>query len=307
MVNEWRLIALICAAAGMLASVCFADTPAVPAGKTVKVSLEARGIPLKTAVKTIFEGTGLTYRIQPGVGDVVVEIRLKGVTLDQALNAIADAVGLSVSLDNGVYVIGVPTRVSLGRTPKRQAPAAAEQLAPPDSAARESTDQAQPTPADSSAAAGYGPPYYNQPGGYPYGYGAPSPNLQLGGVTILGAGPAYYGQPGGYPYGYGAPSSNLQFGGLTILGGGSSCTASPARIRTVQTSSWGTSRYSEVMRRLCRGLPSLCCHIRRKPAEPEPNLISARADLQSPKQPLELTRSLGHRRCPDCSLRGYLP
>jgi len=92
-----------------------------------EVTLELSSARLEDALGLLFQGTGLSYTLDPGLGDLQVTLRITEVPFQQALRAILDLHDLTYRKDNEMYYItrrpqGAPEQ---GRPePVAEAPAA---------------------------------------------------------------------------------------------------------------------------------------------------------------------------------------
>lgn len=98
------------------------------------VNVDIRNVPIKQAIDTIFEGTGLKYYVQPGVTGRIVELKLKGISFDEALTALGSAAGFTYSIQDGAYVICPATKAS--KAARGPAPAPQPDTLPPPQASQ---------------------------------------------------------------------------------------------------------------------------------------------------------------------------
>ena len=101
------------------------------------LNVDIRDVPVKQAIDTIFEGTGLKYYVQPGVKGRISELKLKGITLEEGLKAMGSAMGFTYRIEDGAYIIG----------PGKAAPVSVQKIVPAQPIAplaSDTVEQAQP-------------------------------------------------------------------------------------------------------------------------------------------------------------------
>jgi type II secretory pathway component HofQ len=71
------------------------------------VTFAVQGVPLRSALARLFQGTGLSYAVSPDVPDPLVTLSIQGVPFGTALQTLTRVADVSYRRENGVYVISV--------------------------------------------------------------------------------------------------------------------------------------------------------------------------------------------------------
>jgi hypothetical protein len=125
-------------AVALLAAVMFCGLvpayAAAPGRTTGLVDIDIKNVPVRDAVKMIFDGRGMRYIIEPGVTGNVVELKLKGITVAEALKSLGDAAGFTYSVEDGIYTVSpkepmVAQQPTAGSAPRARVPAQPETAA----------------------------------------------------------------------------------------------------------------------------------------------------------------------------------
>ncbi|MGC8863863.1 MAG: STN domain-containing protein, partial [Armatimonadota bacterium] len=83
-----------------------------------RINLDARDMPLSQVIDTLFKDTGLSYTIDPDIGQLGVTAVLKNVNFETALRNIARAAGVVYRIDGDTYVFAsAQPRTSPGPPP----------------------------------------------------------------------------------------------------------------------------------------------------------------------------------------------
>jgi len=216
-----RLLVLMSVAAALamlVGAAVQAEEPQPATGASRIVNLDMKDTPIKDAIGSIFQGSGLKYYIRPGVSGRVVEMKLTGVTVEQAINALVEAAQLTVKVEDGAYIIAPGPKSRGSRSAAAKSPRAPAEPAQPQEeqsgAGPSGEPGAQPGPAEPKGTVQtqggssanvvisqppspvyYGQPGYGQPGGAysdPYAYdpyynpSAYPPMYQYGNVRFMG-------------------------------------------------------------------------------------------------------------------------
>lgn len=213
------LIALITAAVSLQAQT---DQSPAASKNAALVSIELKDLPVKDAIDALFQGTGRSYFILPGVTGRVVDLKLKGITFDEALKALTDAAGLAYTVEDGVYTVGPVAKIAViapetvtGSGPGAKTaqeykyPTQSEQPKPaetgPKTAAQPPTSVTEGSPTTVIVNEAHAPVYYGHPAPQPFAYNYNYPPIyRFGNVSVVGGG---YSEPvvvaGGGPYVFG--------------------------------------------------------------------------------------------------------
>lgn len=192
-------IALICAAVSVQAQ----TEKSTAVGKdTAMVNIELKDTPVKQAIDTLFQGTGKSYFILPGVTGRVIDLKLKGITFDEALKVLTDAAGLKYDLEDGVYTIGPADKIAAIAPEKVTGAGPAIKTAPENKVAAKTEEPKQTTVEPQTVA----PP--------------PQPTASPTMVVVNQApAPVFYGHPAPPAFGYDYPPI-YRFGNINIVGRG---------------------------------------------------------------------------------------
>jgi type II secretory pathway component HofQ len=97
----------------LVGGTCTAALTQDAAGSENMISLELRDTPVRTAIDSLFKGTGKNYAIEPGVTGTIPNLSLKDVTFDQALKTLTKSAGLTYKKEGNVFLIGVKQQVEV--------------------------------------------------------------------------------------------------------------------------------------------------------------------------------------------------
>lgn len=98
------LVALVAAVLVIAECRCAAQQVTLNSATSL-ISLELRDTPVRSAIDSLFKGTGINYAIEPGVTGTIPNLSLKDVTFDQALKTLVKAAGLTYRKDGQIYLI----------------------------------------------------------------------------------------------------------------------------------------------------------------------------------------------------------
>jgi hypothetical protein len=97
-------------------------TPAAAAPESAPVTLQLRGTPLRMALETLFQGTGLQHAVEPAVPDYPVTLSIHDVPFSTALRTLLRLVpGVAYRKEGEVYIVGMrppaPTPAAIDAEP----------------------------------------------------------------------------------------------------------------------------------------------------------------------------------------------
>src|SRR5579872_1783604 len=101
--------------------------PATAAGpQPAPITLSLRDVPLRTALETLFNGSGLQHAVEPAVPNYPITLDIRDVPFSTALRTLLRlAPGVTYRKEGEVYVIGL-------RQPTVEQPTASQDVPPPE-------------------------------------------------------------------------------------------------------------------------------------------------------------------------------
>lgn len=178
------------------------------------ISLELRDTPVRTAIDSLFKGTGVNYAIEPGVTGTIPNLSLKDVTFDQALKTLTRSAGLSYRRDGDIYLISV--KKALDTTEVTQpAPTPDTELAPAETDRKVEKIALQFADAQDISGIFGGSSYTSRSASMAFGGGSGGMGGSMGGGSFGGGG---FG--GGSSFGGGGFGGGSSFGSSGGFGGG---------------------------------------------------------------------------------------
>src|SRR5438067_8128412 len=109
-----------------LAAPAAAPAAPAPAQATSGVTLSLRDVPLRTALETLFTGTGLQHAVEPAVPNYPITLDIRDVPFGTALRTLLRlAPGVTYRKEGDIYIVGM-------RPAQVEQPTAGQDITPPE-------------------------------------------------------------------------------------------------------------------------------------------------------------------------------